>query len=66
MELEKWAKENGAEMRNVCIDEFEGYDYGLRASDCIEEGNVVVSIPKKLMISVDCIKGSPMGKLYWF
>lgn len=64
MELEKWAKENGTEMKNVCIDEFNGYDYGLRASDYIEEGNVVVSIPKKLMISVDCIKGSPMGKLY--
>lgn len=64
-ELVQWAKENEAQLNNVCAAEFSGYDYGLQASDKIEEGSVVVSVPKKLMITVDCIKDSPMGKCAW-
>lgn len=60
-QLETWAKENGVEMNDVEIAKFDGYDFGMRASGNIAEGNVVVSVPKKLMITVDSIKGSPMG-----
>ncbi len=60
--LEKWALENGAELNNVTISEFEGFDYGLQATDTVKEGSVVVLVPKNLMITVNCIPGSPMGE----
>lgn len=59
--LESWASKNGVEMNNVTIAEFDDFGYGLQATDSIMEGTVVVSVPKKLMITVDNIKHSPMG-----
>lgn len=59
--LQCWAKENGVEMNNVQITEVRGFDYGLVATNDVTEGSIVVSVPKRLMITVDSIKDSPLG-----
>lgn len=59
--LEIWAKENGVDMNKSVIAEFPEYGYGLQTTEEIKKGDIVISVPRKLMISVDCIKGSPMG-----
>ena len=61
-EMEKWAKDNGAELNDCIITEIEEFDYGLQATGFIEKGSVIISVPKKMMITVDCISGSPLGE----
>lgn len=50
-------------MHKSVIAEFPEYGYGLQATDEIKQGDIVISVPRKLMMSVDCISGSPMGML---
>lgn len=59
--LETWAKENGVDMHKSVIAEFPEYGYGLQTAEEIKQGDIVISVPRKLMMSVDCINGSPMG-----
>lgn len=59
--LEIWAKENGVDMHKSVIAEFPAYGYGLQTTEAIKQGDIVISVPRKLMMSVDCINGSPMG-----
>lgn len=60
--MEKWARDNGAELNNCVITDIEEFDYGLQATGFIEKGSVILSVPKKMMITVECMNGSPMGK----
>lgn len=63
-DLIAWAKEHGVEMDAIGIKEFEGYGYGVSAEQDIEEGDPIVKVPRKLMITSDTIMDSPLKNLY--
>lgn len=48
----RWAKEQGCEFDGVKISEFSGYELGLEATKDFKEGDVFVTVPKKLIFSV--------------
>ncbi|CAK1543156.1 unnamed protein product [Leptosia nina] len=46
-----WLKENGAEFEGVEIAEFEGFDYGLKATKDFCEDSLLLTIPQKVMMT---------------
>lgn len=48
----RWAKEHGCQFEGVRIAEFSGYELGLEATKDFREGEVFVTVPKKLIFSV--------------
>nr|CAD7571301.1 unnamed protein product [Timema californicum] len=58
-----WMKSNGAEVDGVKIAHFSGYDYGLQAEKDFEEGELMIAVPRKLMMSADNAKDSVLGPL---
>ncbi|XP_062554114.1 actin-histidine N-methyltransferase [Armigeres subalbatus] len=48
----RWAKENGCEFDGVKISEFSGFELGLEATKHFKEGELFVTVPKKLIFSV--------------
>nr|CAD7408321.1 unnamed protein product [Timema poppensis] len=58
-----WMKSNGAEVDGVKITHFSGYDYGLQAEKDFEEGELMIAVPRKLMMSADNAKDSVLGPL---
>nr|CAD7587343.1 unnamed protein product [Timema genevievae] len=62
-EFISWMKSNGAEVDGVKIAQFSGYDYGLQAEKDFEEGELMIAVPRKLMMSADNAKDSVLGPL---
>lgn len=58
-----WLKDNGAKIDGVKIAEFPGYEYGLMAEKEFERGDLLLSIPRKLMLTVERAKESVLGSL---
>nr|XP_029719619.1 actin-histidine N-methyltransferase-like [Aedes albopictus] len=48
----RWAKEQGCQFDGVKISEFSGFELGLEATKDFQEGDVFVTVPKKLIFSV--------------
>ncbi|XP_055636981.1 actin-histidine N-methyltransferase [Toxorhynchites rutilus septentrionalis] len=48
----RWAKENGCQFDGVQISEFSGFEMGLEATKDFREGDLFVTVPKKLIFSV--------------
>lgn len=59
----QWLKENGVDYSRVDIQEFPGYGFGLKAVTDLKEGDLILSIPRKLIMSVDSARKSQMGPL---
>lgn len=47
----KWAKDNGIQCDGVQIEEFPGYDLGLKATRDIKKDEMLFGIPRKLVLS---------------
>lgn len=48
----RWAKEHGCEFEGVKISEFSGFELGLEATRDFKEGEMFVTVPRKLIFSV--------------
>ena len=59
-----WMKENGAEFEGITIEHFPGYDYGLKADKNFTLGDVLMTIPRKVMLTTETIADSLLGN--WF
>jgi histone-lysine N-methyltransferase SETD3 len=59
----KWALENGAKLNGCSIQEFEGYELGIKADVDIEQSTLVIAVPRKLMMSVESAKQSILKEL---
>ncbi|XP_057661907.1 actin-histidine N-methyltransferase [Diorhabda carinulata] len=58
-----WFKENGAELEGCDIREIENYGLGFITNTKIPEFSLVISVPKKLMLTVDAAKKTPLKQL---
>lgn len=54
----EWAKENGAQFDGVRIQQFPQYEIGLMATKDFQSGERFVTIPKKLLLSLDNLSES--------
>ncbi|XP_064602979.1 actin-histidine N-methyltransferase-like [Liolophura sinensis] len=56
-----WLNTHGVDTTNVGICEFKGYGYGLKAEKDFKTADLFLSIPRKLMLTLDSAKLSPLG-----
>lgn len=59
----KWLKDNGVDHSLIAIEEFPGYGYGLKATADIKKDDLLLSIPRKIIMSVESARNSQMGPL---
>ncbi|RXG53413.1 Hexosaminidase D [Armadillidium vulgare] len=59
----QWLKENDAEVDGVEIYSFEQEGLGLKTTKALQEGDLVLSIPKKLVMSEETARKSYLGSL---
>lgn len=58
-----WLKENNATFEGTKIEQFPGFDLGLKASMDIPEASLIIGVPRKLMMTVESAKRTCMGSL---
>lgn len=58
-----WMQQNGAEVNGVKIAQFPGFEYGLQAEKDFEEGDLMIAVPRKLMLTTETVKDSVLGPL---
>jgi histone-lysine N-methyltransferase SETD3 len=51
-EFINWLKQNGAMIHGVSIQEFPGYDLGLKAEIDFQENDLILQIPRKLIFNI--------------
>ncbi|XP_048483181.1 actin-histidine N-methyltransferase [Plutella xylostella] len=61
-EFLKWLNENEAQYEGVEIASFKGYDLGLKATKDFKEGSLMLTIPRKVMMSEQDARESILGK----
>ncbi|KAK7000066.1 histone-lysine N-methyltransferase setd3 [Biomphalaria glabrata] len=59
----KWLNDNGVDTSALEITQFPQYGYGLKATRDLKESEKLLQIPRKLMMTVDSAKQSPLGAL---
>ncbi|KAK9512653.1 hypothetical protein O3M35_001030 [Rhynocoris fuscipes] len=59
-----WMIENGAKIDGVEIGEFDGYEYGLKAVKDIKEGELLICVPRKLMMTTEFARTSELEFLF--
>lgn len=63
-ELTEWVKNKGGILNGVSISHFDDYDYGLKADLEIEKDDVIILIPRNIMMSLEDIVKSPLRVLF--
>ncbi|XP_075233927.1 SET domain containing 3 [Lycorma delicatula] len=58
-----WLESNGAQINGVGIANFPGYELGIQAKRDLAEGEMLIGIPRKLMMTVDSVQCSLLGPL---
>ncbi|KAK4886511.1 hypothetical protein RN001_002782 [Aquatica leii] len=58
-----WIVDNGATFDGLKISEFPGYELGLMAERDIKQSSLIITVPKKLMITIDIAKKSELRRL---
>ncbi|KAK3786270.1 hypothetical protein RRG08_002014 [Elysia crispata] len=59
----KWLNDNGVNTESIEISEFPGVGFGLKTMKDLKEGDKLLQIPRKLMLTVDSAKKSSLGPL---
>ncbi|GFS14344.1 histone-lysine N-methyltransferase [Elysia marginata] len=59
----QWLNDNGVDTQSIEIAEFPGVGFGLKSLKDLKEGDKLLQIPRKLMLTVDSAKKSPLGPL---
>lgn len=62
-EFIKWMKENGAEIDGIKIAQFPGYGYGIKAEKNFTQGDLLISVPRKVMLTTENVGDSLLGPL---
>lgn len=60
-----WMSKNGAVIDGVEIGEFDGYGFGLKAAKDIKEGDLLICVPRKLMLTTEFARTSELGEKIW-
>jgi len=63
-EFTTWMKANGAEFDGVKIKWFEGYGYGIEAEKNFAQGDLLIAVPRKVMLTTENIEHSLLGPLF--
>jgi hypothetical protein len=63
-ELLNWLKDNEAHMEGISVSQFEGFELGMRADIDFADGEMLLAVPRKLMLSIETACGSELGKIY--
>lgn len=61
-----WLENNCAEVNGVGVAEFYGQGLGLVALRDVGEGDLMIAVPRRLMITAESIKTSKLGKYVFF
>ncbi|KAL8567678.1 hypothetical protein ACOMHN_008986 [Nucella lapillus] len=59
----EWLHQNGVDTSAVEIQDFPHYGYGLRATKDVKESDLLLKMPRALMLTVDSALKSPLGEL---
>ncbi|XP_021918937.1 histone-lysine N-methyltransferase setd3 isoform X2 [Zootermopsis nevadensis] len=62
-EFETWMKENGAEIDGIEIAQFPNYEYGIKANKNFSQGDLLIAVPRKVMLTAENVEGSLLGPL---
>lgn len=62
-EFVSWLEKNGAEINGVKIATFPNYEWGLQAVRDLAEDEMIIGIPRKLMVTAESIQDSLLGPL---
>ncbi|XP_060530828.1 actin-histidine N-methyltransferase isoform X2 [Cylas formicarius] len=49
----QWFSDNGGELNGCSISKFDGYDLGIKADTDVAESSLIISVPKRLVLSVE-------------
>src|SRR5687768_6927050 len=60
--FKEWLFTNGAMLDGADIEQFSGYGYGLKATKDLNELDSIAIVPKRLIISSENARKSPIGK----
>lgn len=63
VKFENWLRENGAKFDGVTIEKYPGFELGLQTDRDVNEGSLIISIPRKLMMSTEAAQKSLIGSL---
>ncbi|XP_069688824.1 actin-histidine N-methyltransferase [Periplaneta americana] len=58
-----WMKENGAEIDGLKIAQFPGYEYGIKAEKNFTQGDLLIAVPRKVMLTTETVGESLLGPL---
>lgn len=58
-----WMSENGAKFDSITVEDFSGYELGLKIDKDVSQGSLVISVPRKLMITTENAQNSVFGTL---
>ncbi|XP_018333535.1 histone-lysine N-methyltransferase setd3 [Agrilus planipennis] len=58
-----WLNENGAEFEGIEIANFPGYELGLQAKKDLNESSLIISVPRKIMLTTESVSGTPLGSI---
>jgi hypothetical protein len=62
-EFTTWMKANGAVIDGVKISHFPGYGYGIEAEKNFARGDLLIAVPRKVMLCTENIEDSLLGML---
>jgi hypothetical protein len=57
-EFMTWMKENGAEMEGIQIAQFPGYGCGIKAETNFSQGDLLIAVPRKVMLTAENVEES--------
>jgi len=63
-EFTAWMKANGAEINDVKITWFKEYGYGIEAEKNFKQGDLLIAVPRKVMLTTEDIQDSLLGPLF--
>jgi len=65
-EFTAWMKANGAEINDVKITWFKEYGYGIEAEKNFKQGDLLIAVPRKVMLTTENIQDSLLGIFLMF
>ena len=62
-EFSSWLRDNGVEYDGLRIAEYPDLDFGIEAVKDFKEGDMMIAVPRKVMLTVENIQQSPLSEL---
>lgn len=61
-DFSSWLQDNGVEYDGLKIAEYPGLDFGIEAEKDFKEGDLMIAVPRRVMLTVENIHQSPLSK----